>query len=192
MVSSQWVAGYKFSRSQCLHDCPSRILTSTLWLPVKLNKRLHLLLAFTYATAADLFNDSTSDHQASQAAFGDWLRKRDLPAYQQSGRGAVDRVAQEAESSSEHDQSSDSWLTQNNSLSPFFNPGLTISGLGLGCVKTLRRLRAIEEVIRLRLFQPSNAQTHSTLKANRRMQFSRRFDLSRFSHSQGQTRQNSK
>jgi hypothetical protein len=40
------------------------------------------------ATAADLFNDWTIDHQASQAAFGDWLRKRDLPAYQQSGRGA--------------------------------------------------------------------------------------------------------
>jgi hypothetical protein len=41
----------------------------------------------------------TIDHQASQAAFGDWLRKPGLPAYQQSGRGAVDRVAQEAESS---------------------------------------------------------------------------------------------
>jgi len=37
---------------------------------------------------------------------------------------------------------------------------------GLGRVKTIRRLRAVEEVIRPRLLRPSNAQTASTLKAN--------------------------
>jgi len=49
-------------------------------------------------TAADLFNDPTIDHQAPQAVVGDWLLERDLPAYQQSGRGAWTALhAQETE-----------------------------------------------------------------------------------------------
>jgi hypothetical protein len=42
-------------------------------------------------------------------------------------------------------------------------------GSGLGCVKTLRRSVTIEEVIRTRPSQHTNAKVHSTLRAHRRM-----------------------
>jgi len=52
---------------------PYRTLTSPLWLPVYLNKRLLLLSSNHIRTAADLFNDPTIDHQAPQAVVGDRL-----------------------------------------------------------------------------------------------------------------------